>query len=86
MKVKKYHGKMRKLASFLHNSRCYLPGHKWLKREFLAYLLIKVYGDDNANPGKVPPLHHRRNSVLFWKKAWSYFILDNNHQWSKVID
>ena len=49
----------------------------WTKPQLLAitpkkiirYLLIKIYGDKNAHFDKDPPLHHRRNSVLFWKKA-----------------
>ena len=91
-KVEKYHDEMRKLMSFLHNGRQYRPGHKWRKSELLAitpekimrYLLIKIYGDEDANFDEDPPLHHRRNSVLFWKKAWSYFMLDQNHQWSEI--
>ena len=24
--------------------------------------------------------------MLFWKKAWSYFMLDQNHQWSEITN
>ena len=50
----------------------------------MRYLKIKIYGDKDANHDKDPPIHHRRNSVLFWKKAWLYFMLDQNHQWSEI--
>ena len=50
----------------------------------MRYLLRKIYGDENANYDETPPVHHRRNAVLFWKKAWSYYMLDQNHQWSEV--
>ena len=64
---------MRKLMSFLYNGRQYAPGHKWTKPQLLAitpkkmmrYLLIKIYGDEDANFDEDPPLHHCRNSVLF---------------------
>ena len=70
----------------------YKPGHKWSKAQLLAitpekilrYIKRKVYGDEDANPDEEPPVYHRRNSVLFWKKAWSYFMLDQDHQWSEV--
>ena len=42
----------------------------------MRYLLIKIYGSKNANFDKDPPLHHCRNSLFFWKKAWLYFMLD----------
>jgi len=78
--------------SFLHNGRVFAPGHRWSRGQLLAitpekimrYLLRKIYGDENANPDEDPPVHHRRNAVLYWKKAWSYFMLDQNHQWSEV--
>ena len=83
-----YHDEMRKLMSFLHPGRTYSPKHKWSKRELrtlnpdkiMRYLLTKIYGDENADPDNDPPIHHRRNSVLFWKKAWSHFMLDQSHQ------
>jgi hypothetical protein len=91
-KVEKYHDEMRKLMSYLHNGRKYAPGHKWSKSQLTAitpekimrYLKMKIYGDEDANHDEDPPIHHRRNSVLFWKKAWSYFMLDQNHQWSEI--
>ena len=90
--VDKYHDEMRKLMTFLHRGRQYRPGHKWAKRELKAitpekimrYLRIKIYGDENADPANDPPVHHHRNFVLFWKKAWSHFMLDQGHQWSEI--
>ena len=87
-KAEKYHDEMRKLMSFLHNGRRYRPGHKWPKRELKAitpekimgYLKTKIYGDVNANPNKDPPLYHRHNSVLFWIKACSHVMLDQDNR------
>ena len=85
-KAEKYHDEMRKLVSFLHGGRIYAPGHTWTRRELLAitpekimrYCKRKIYGDEDADPDEDPPVHHRRNSVLYWKKAWSYFMLDRD--------
>ena len=85
-KVELYHDEMRKLMSFLHNGRVFASGHRWSRGQLLAitpekimrYLLRKIYGDENANPDEDPPVHHRCNAVLYWKKAWSYFMLDQN--------
>ena len=91
-KTELYHDEMKKLMSFLHRGRKYKHGHKWSRAQLLAltpekllrYIKMKVYGDEKANPDEDPPVHHRRNAVLYWKKAWSHFMLDNNHQWSEV--
>ena len=44
----------------------------------------KIYGELVVEHDVEPPLHHRQNSVLYWKKAWSYFMLDQNTPWSEV--
>ena len=76
-KGEKYHDEMRKLMSFLNGGRKYEPGHTWTNEELLAitpedilrYMKIKIYGDEDANPDEDPPVHHRRNSALYWKKS-----------------
>ena len=63
--------------SFLHHGRKYKPGHKWQKSQLLAltpekllkYIKLKVYGDEKADPQEDPPVHYRRNAVLYWKKG-----------------
>ena len=50
----------------------------------MRYLLIKMYGDKDANFNKDPPLYHCENSVLFWKKACLYFMLDQKHPCSEI--
>ena len=82
---------MRKLMGHIYQKR-FAPDHKWSKRELKAvtpekiftYLKIKIYGSADADPENDPPLHHRRNTVLYWKKAWSYFMLDQMTPWSEI--
>ena len=90
-KVDVYHQAMRPLMSFVHG-REYRPGHTWTSDELLAltpdilvrYIKIKVYGSDNAQPDVQPPLHYRSSSVLFWKKAWSYFMPNQITPWNET--
>ena len=92
--MEKYHDKKRKLVSFLRTGRQYVPVHKWSKpqlteltpKKTMRYLKIKIYANKNDNFDKDIdiPLHHCRNSVFFWKKAWSYVMLNQNHQWSGI--
>ena len=90
-KVELYHAEMRKLMRYI-TSREFNEGHKWSTRQLksvmpekiMTYLKQQVYGDANTNPDKDPPVHHRTNSVLYWKKAWSYFMLDQGTPWSDV--
>ena len=82
---------MRKLMAKIHG-RNFTPEHKWTKRKLkcitpnkiMKYLKTKIYRKEDANPTVDPLLYHRRNSVLYWKKAWSYFMLDQNTPWSVV--
>ena len=82
---------MRKLMAKIHGRKC-TPEHKWTKRKLkcitpeniMKYLKTKIYGKEDADPDVDPPLYHCRNSVLYWKKAWSYFMLDQNTPWSDV--
>jgi hypothetical protein len=61
--------------------RAYQPDQVWTNDELLAvmpeiiirYIKIKVYGSENAQPDVQPPLNYQSSTVLFWKKAWSYF-------------
>ena len=74
------------------HGREFTPQHKWTKRELKAvtpdkiikYLNKKIYGKVDVKHDVEPPIYHRQNSVLFWKKAWSYFMLDQNTPWSEV--
>ena len=74
------------------HGREFTPQHKWTKRELkvvtpdkiIKYLNKKIYGKVDVEHDVEPPIYHRRNSVLFWKKAWSYFMLDQNTPWSEV--
>ena len=82
---------MRKLMAKIHG-RDFTREHKWTKRELKAvtpdkimkYLKMKIYGKEDADPDVDPPIYHRRNSVLYWKKAWSYFMIDQNTPWSVI--
>ena len=72
--------------------RTYRPGHKWSRADLKKVtpdkivVLVKqeVYGDADADPDEAPPVHHRANTILYWKKAWSYFMLDQGTPWSDV--
>ena len=79
--------------SFVHNGRSYAPDHVWTYYELLAvtpeilvrYIKIKVYGSENAQPDVQPPLHYRSSYVMFWKKAWSYFMPNQMTQWNDIV-
>ena len=43
-----------------------------------------VYGNENALPDVDRPIHYQSNTVLYWKKAWSYFMLNKILAWNKV--
>ena len=82
---------MRKLMAKIHG-RNFTQEHKWTKRELKAitpdkimkYLKMKIYGKEDDDPDVDPPVYHCRNSVLYWKKAWSYFMIDRNTPWSVI--
>ena len=50
----------------------------------MAYLMVKIYDNPAANPDVDPPLNYRLNSLPFWKKAWSYFMVNRNMPWDEV--
>ena len=72
--------------------RDYREGHKWSTKQLKAITPNKitdfikecVYGDVNAKPDEDPPIHLRTNTILMWKKAWSYFMLDQGTAYSEV--
>ena len=74
------------------HGRNFTPVHKFTKAQvkavipdkILKYLLKKVYDNEGANHNEDPSLFHRPNTVLYWKKAWSWFMLDNMTPWSDV--
>ena len=90
-KVDLYHQATRPLMSFVHG-RSYGPDHVWTNDELLAvtpeiliwYIKIKVYGSENAQPDVQLPLHYRSATVLFWKKAWSNFMLNQITPWNEI--
>ena len=72
--------------------RNYQPGHKWSRQQLKSitpdkiarYIKERVYGDAEARPDEDPPVNNRCNTVLTWKKSWSYFMLDSGTPWSEV--
>ena len=74
------------------HGRAFAKDHKFTKRELKAvtpekimkYLKVRIYGNENADPDVDPPLFHRKNTILYWKKAWSYFMIDSATPWSEV--
>ena len=74
------------------HGRAFSADHEWTKRELKAvtpekimrFLKVRIYGNADADPDVDPPVFHRRNCILYWKKAWSYFMLDNATPWSEV--
>ncbi len=77
--------------SFVHG-RAYRPDHVWTNDDLLAvtpaiivrFIKIKVYGSENAQPDAQPPLKYRSSTVLFWKKAWFYFMLNQITPWNEI--
>jgi hypothetical protein len=41
---------------------------------------LRVYGDPDADEGITQPIHYRVNSVLGWKRAISYSMINTNMQ------
>jgi hypothetical protein len=91
-KVAEYHRVTVPMMSFVHDGRSFGPDHVWTNDELLAvtpeilvrYIKIKVYDCENAQPDIDPPLHHRASTILFWKKAWSYFMLNQITPWNEI--
>jgi hypothetical protein len=50
----------------------------------VQFLKIKVYGNEDAQPDVDRPKYYRSNTVLYWKKAWSYFMLNKIIPWNEV--
>ena len=90
-KVVLYHQATQSLVFFVYGW-AYWPDHMWTNDELLAvtpkillwYIKIKVYDSENAQPDVQPPLNYQSNTVLFWKKAWSYFMLDQITPWNEI--
>jgi hypothetical protein len=86
-----YHDATCPLMVFVHN-REFAPGHDWTNSEKLAvtpelivrYLKTMVYGNKNAQLDVDRPIHYQSNTVLYWKKAWSYFMLNKILAWNEV--
>jgi hypothetical protein len=77
--------------SFVHG-QAYQPDHVWTDDDLIAvtpkiivwYIKIKVYGSENVQPDVQPPLNYQSSTVLFWKKAWSYFMLNQITPWNEI--
>jgi hypothetical protein len=77
--------------SFVHG-RAYQADHVWTNDDLLAvtpkiivrYIKIKVYGSENAQPDVQPSLNYRSSTVLFLKKAWSYFMPNQITPWNEI--
>jgi hypothetical protein len=50
----------------------------------VRYIKIKVHGSENAQPDAQPPLNYQSSTVLFWKKEWSYFMLNQITPWNEI--
>jgi hypothetical protein len=64
----------------------------WTGDELLAvtpdiivrYIKLKVYGSEDAQTDVTPPLYYRSSTIKFWKKAWSYFMLNQMTPWNEI--
>ena len=71
--------------------RIHEKGHRFSQAELLSitdedickWMKFRVYGDENADAATTPPIFHRHNTVLFWKKAVSHFMVNNHMQWNQ---
>ena len=45
---------------------------------------FRVYGDADVDENMSPPIHYRVNSVLAWKRAISYSMVNRNMPWNEV--
>ena len=45
--------------------------------DIYQYFKFRVYGDSNADEDSLNPIGARSNAVKFWKKAISYYMLNN---------
>ena len=78
--------------AFIHGGRVFAESYVFNQEELLAvtpdtlkaYLMVKIYDNPEANPDVDSPLNYRLNSLLFWKKAWSYFMVNRNMPWDEV--
>jgi hypothetical protein len=52
-----------------------------LPEHCVRYFALKVYGCADPTPD-MRPVHGRSNSILFWKKAISYFMPQKNEAWN----
>ena len=43
-----------------------------------------MYGNKEVTLDEDPPLNLRCNTVLMWKKCWSYYMLDQHTSWSDI--
>ncbi len=50
--------------------------------EIVRWAKHRIYGNPDADDAVDPPLNHRHNSVLNWKKALSFFMPNAHLQWN----
>lgn len=90
-KVELYRRRLRPLMEHVHG-RTFAEDHVFTQDELLAvtpenmvaYIKIQVYDNEDADPDIDPPVHFRSNTVKFWKKAWSYFMVNRSMPWNEV--
>lgn len=92
-KAELYLRELRKLMVFVQGRHVPFPvDHVFTRDELLEvtpekiveYLKLQVYGTADARPDVDPPLHHRANTVLYMKKAWSYYMPNKGMPWNDV--
>ena len=52
--------------------------------EIYRWAKFRVYGDADADENMSPPIHYRANSVLAWKRAISYSMVNRNMPWNEI--
>ena len=76
----------------IHGGRVFAEIYVFSQEELLAitavimkvYLMVKIYNNPASNLDVDPPLNYRLNSLLFWKKAWSYFMVNRDMLYDEV--
>jgi hypothetical protein len=74
------------------NARNYPSGHCFSREELepitadelYRWTKHRVYGNEAVDEGTVPPVHYRASTVLSWKRAISYYMVNNNMAWNET--
>ena len=89
--AEKYHNPLCNFMSFRDGIACDC-NHEFTREQhepltaldFYRWCKHHVYGNADADEGVSPPLHYRVNSVLAWKRAISYSMVNNAMQWNET--